>query len=38
MRKITNELIQKVKEYLIDEEKSSSTLGKYIHDITVFME
>ena len=38
MRKITNELIQKFKGYLIDEEKSSSTLGKYIRDITVFME
>ena len=38
MRKITNELIQKFKEYLIDEEKSSSTLDKYIRDITVFME
>ena len=29
MRKITNELIQKFKEYLIEEEKSSSTLEKY---------
>jgi len=38
MRKITNELIQKFKAYLIDEEKSSSTLDKYIRDITVFME
>ena len=38
MRKITNELIQKFKEYLIDEEKSSSTLEKYIRDITVFMD
>ncbi len=38
MRKITNELIQKFKSYLIDEEKSSSTLEKYIRDITVFME
>lgn len=38
MRKITNELIQKFKAYLIDEEKSSSTLEKYIRDITVFME
>ena len=38
MKKITNELIQKFKEYLIDEEKSSSTLEKYIRDITVFME
>ena len=38
MRKITKELIQKFKGYLIDEEKSSSTLEKYIRDITVFME
>ncbi len=38
MRKITNELIQKFKEYLIDEEKSASTLDKYIRDITAFME
>ena len=38
MRKITNELIQKFKAHLIDEEKSSSTLEKYIRDITVFME
>ncbi len=38
MRKITTELIQKFKGYLIDEEKSSSTLEKYIRDITVFME
>ena len=38
MRKITNELIQEFKAHLIDEEKSSSTLEKYIRDITVFME
>ena len=37
MRKITNELITKFKEYLIDEEKSVATLDKYIRDITVFM-
>ena len=37
MRKITNELITKFKEYLIDEEKSAATLDKYIRDITVFM-
>ena len=37
MRKITNELISKFKEYLIDEEKSAATLDKYIRDITVFM-
>lgn len=38
MRKITNELIQKFKEHLIDEEKSVATLDKYIRDITVFMQ
>lgn len=38
MKKITNELIQEFKEYLVDEEKSSSTLEKYVRDITVFME
>jgi len=38
MRKITNELITKFKEYLIDEEKSAATLDKYIRDITVFKE
>ena len=37
MKKITNELITKFKEYLIDEEKSAATLDKYIRDITVFM-
>ena len=37
MRKITNNLIQKFKEYLINEEKSLSTLDKYIRDITGFM-
>ena len=38
MRKITNELITKFKEYLIDEEKSAATLDKYIRDITVFIQ
>ncbi len=38
MRKITNELIQEFKGYLIDEEKSFATLEKYVRDITVFME
>ncbi len=37
MKKITNELIQKFKEYLIDEEKSVATLDKYIRDVSVFM-
>ena len=36
MRKITDKLIQTFKEYLINEEKSLSTLDKYIRDITVF--
>lgn len=38
MKKITNELIQEFKGYLIDEEKSFATLEKYVRDITVFME
>lgn len=38
MAKITDKLIQKFKNYLIDEEKSVSTLEKYIRDITAFME
>ncbi|MBR1970231.1 MAG: tyrosine-type recombinase/integrase [Clostridia bacterium] len=37
MRKITNELILKFKEYLVSEEKSSATLEKYIRDITAFV-
>ncbi len=37
MKKITNELIQKFKEYLIDEEKSVATLDKYIRDVNTFM-
>lgn len=37
MRKISNKLIQIFKEYLINEEKSHSTLDKYIRDITAFM-
>ncbi len=37
MKKITNKLIQEFKTYLIEEEKSGSTLEKYIRDITVFM-
>lgn len=38
MKKITNELIQKFKMYLINEEKSSATLEKYIRDVTTFMQ
>ncbi len=37
MKKITNRLIQKFKQYLLDEEKSASTLEKYLRDITAFM-
>lgn len=37
MKKITNELIQEFKTYLVEEEKSDSTIEKYIRDITVFM-
>ena len=33
---ITRELIEKFKHYLIEEEKSSATLEKYIRDVTVF--
>lgn len=38
MRKITNELIIKFREYMINEEKSQATIEKYIRDITAFME
>ena len=38
MKKITNELIQKFKTYLINEEKSSATLEKYIRDVSAFMQ
>ena len=38
MMKITANLIQKYKEYLIEEEKSKSTIEKYIRDITAFVE
>ena len=36
MREITNELILKFKNYLIEEEKSKATLEKYIRDIETF--
>ena len=38
MRKITNNLINKFKEYLVSEEKSTATLEKYIRDITAFLQ
>ncbi len=37
MKKITKILIERFKEYLIDEEKSVSTLEKYLRDVTAFM-
>ena len=37
MKKITSELINKFREYLINEEKSQATIEKYIRDITAFM-
>ena len=38
MKKITKQLIEKFKVYLINEEKSSATLEKYIRDVVAFME
>ena len=38
MKRITNELIQKFKTHLINEEKSSATLEKYIRDVVAFMQ
>lgn len=35
-RKITTELISKFKNFLIEEEKSSHTIEKYIRDIRAF--
>lgn len=37
MKKLTVELINQFKNYLINEEKSQATLEKYIRDITAFM-
>lgn len=36
MKKITNKIIQKYKNHLINEEKSQTTIDKYIRDITAF--
>ena len=36
MRKITNELIESFKNYLIEEEKSENTIEKYIRDVRAF--
>ena len=37
MKKLTDKIIKKFKEYLIDEEKSKATIEKYIRDLTVFV-
>lgn len=37
MKKITVELINQFKNYLVNEEKSQATLEKYIRDVTAFM-
>ncbi len=37
MKILTNELIQKFKNYLYEEEKSNNTIEKYIRDVTAFM-
>lgn len=37
MKKITNTLIEKFREYLFNEEKAVATIEKYIHDVLVFM-
>jgi len=38
MKKITKQLIEKFKVYLINEEKSSATIEKYIRDVLMFVE
>lgn len=38
MKKITKPLIETFKAYLINEEKSSATIEKYIRDVSAFME
>ena len=38
MKKITKQLIGKFKVYLINEEKSSATLEKYLRDVSAFMQ
>ena len=38
MKKITKQLIGKFKVYLINEDKSSATLEKYLRDVSAFME
>ena len=36
MRKITNDLIEKFKNFLLNEEKAVSTVDKYVHDVMMF--
>ena len=36
MKKLTNELIKNFRRYLIEEEKATATVEKYIRDINVF--
>lgn len=38
MKKITDKIIKKFKEYLICEEKAKATAEKYIRDLTAFAE
>lgn len=37
MKKITDKIIKKFEEHLINEEKSKATIEKYIRDLTVFV-
>lgn len=37
MKTVTNELIKKYEEYLLEEEKARVTIEKYIHDVAEFM-
>lgn len=37
MKKITEKLIEKFRNYLINEEKSDATLEKYVRDISAFL-
>ena len=37
MKKITNDLIQNFREFLMNEEKADATIEKYIHDVLTFV-
>jgi len=37
MKKITNEIIEKYREFLLQEEKAQATIEKYIRDVIAFM-